>query len=277
MAENVNLSFREQRVTVPASGVVEVNFQDTRPNHVYFANNSPYNLYVSISSLVSDSVFDVIIPPYALKMFVRPELMHQIYVANVSPLGSASFVCQSFVAPFDPKNLIQTQEVVGASASGLLGIIEVTKINQALPSGTNSIGFVSLGSAIPAGANTIGKVSQVCDDANNGGTVHRKLAAATTNATNVKASAGRINWLMVSNQAAAVRFLKLYDKASAPTVGTDTPIMTIMIPAGQSIEIAPAAGIYFATGISYAMTNLIADSDTTALTANDLALNMIYK
>lgn len=277
MAEqSINNTFREQRLTVPASSVIEVNFQDTRPNHVYFANNSAYNLYVSISSLVSDSLFDMIVPPYALKMFLRPELLHQIYVANVSTLGSADFVCQSFLAPFDPKNLIQTQEIVGASASGLLGIIQVSSINGALPAGTNQIGFVKLGAEIPAGTKMIGYVGQALDASANGGTIHHKKAAASTNATSIKSSAGRVHSFTVHNSAAAAKFLKFYNKASAPTVGTDTPVLVYPVAAGQSLNVAPPGGISFNTGIAYAMTGAVADSDTTALTANDLILNLVY-
>lgn len=277
MNENLNPSYRQERVTIAAQTILEVNFQDTRPNYCYFANNSAYNLYASINPLVSNTLFDIIIPPYSTKLLARPELMHQIYINNVSPLGAADLVVISFQAPFDPRNLPQTQEIVGASAAGLLGIIEVSQITGSLPAGTNQIGFVKLGSEIPAGTQKIGKVAQDYDATDNGGTIHRALAAASTNATNVKASAGRLSWLHVSNQAAASRFLKLYNLAVAPTVGTSVPVMTIMVPAGQSIELAPPAGIYFSVGISYAMTNLIADSDTTALTANDLALNLIYK
>lgn len=38
-------------------------------------------------------------------------------------------------------------------------------------------------------------------------------------------------WSVVtSNINAAARYLKLYNKASAPTVGTDTPVLTIPLP-----------------------------------------------
>lgn len=291
MSDVLNKSYRQERFTAPAETTIEVNFQDTRPNYAYFANNSAYNLYVSINPLVSDSLFDVIIPPYSLKMFARPELMHQLYVRNVSSLGDADFVCTSFQAPFDPKNLPQTQEIVGASAAGLLGIIEISEITSPLPAGSNVIGSVDLNGSLPSGTNVIGKVNLGtidagitkigkiaidCDSLTNGGTNHKKIAAASTNATSVKASSGRIHWLSLANLTASAKFLKLYDKASAPTVGTDTPIMTIPVQANQTIELAPPPGIYFATGIAYALTGAVADSDTTALSANDVVLNLVY-
>lgn len=55
-------------------------------------------------------------------------------------------------------------------------------------------------------------------------------AANTTNATSAKAGPGYLHHISGYNAAAAARYLKLYNKASAPTVGTDTPFMTIYLP-----------------------------------------------
>jgi len=55
-------------------------------------------------------------------------------------------------------------------------------------------------------------------------------SAATTNATSAKASAGEVHVILATNTTATVKYLKLYNKASAPTVGTDTPILTIALP-----------------------------------------------
>lgn len=95
-------------------------------------------------------------------------------------------------------------------------------------------------------------------------------SAATTNATSLKASAGTLFGLTATNNGAAVMFLKLYNKASAPTVGTDVPILVASVPAnGVPLSIVlGASGHRFATGIAYATTNLIADSDTTAIAAS---------
>jgi hypothetical protein len=73
------------------------------------------------------------------------------------------------------------------------------------------------------------------------------------------------------------RFLKLYNKASAPTVGTDTPLMTIPIAAGGNSFAYMEDGIMFSNGLALATTNLVADSDTTALTANDLVVNLFWR
>lgn len=104
----------------------------------------------------------------------------------------------------------------------------------------------------------------------NGSTSSRVKAAASTNATNLKASAGQIYSIDVFNNAAYNVFLKLYNKASSPTVGTDVPVWTIPVPTGGGYAREFPRGKTFATGISYAITKLEADSDTTVVVADDL-------
>ncbi|MGI8839750.1 MAG: hypothetical protein ACR2F8_03030 [Caulobacteraceae bacterium] len=110
--------------------------------------------------------------------------------------------------------------------------------------------------------------------------MHKLIAAATTNATSVKSSAGRIYGGTVANVAASTRYLKLYNKASAPTVGTDTPVLTLPVPAGQTLSLstmlAGPLGAYFSTGIAYAITGAAADADTTAVSAGDVIVGMLY-
>lgn len=104
----------------------------------------------------------------------------------------------------------------------------------------------------------------------NGNTASRVNAANSTNATSLKASAGQLYEIDVFNVAAYNVFLKFYNKASAPTVGTDTPVITIPIQAGGGYSRTFAMGRTFATGIAYAITKLQADSDTTVVAAGDL-------
>lgn len=103
-------------------------------------------------------------------------------------------------------------------------------------------------------------------------------AAASVNATLVKNSAGVVYRISGYNANAAARYLKLYDKATAPTVGTDTPIWTEYLAPQSKFEISLPAGLYLATGIGYGLTTGVADNDTGALTAADvLALNVAYR
>src|SRR5690242_4134795 len=92
-----------------------------------------------------------------------------------------------------------------------------------------SVGFVALEGAVAT--NTDGSSNQSAPAAtanvattSGGSNDFHLISAATTNATNIKASAGQVYGYDIYNNNAAVRFVKFYNKATAPTVGTDTPI-----------------------------------------------------
>lgn len=130
---------------------------------------------------------------------------------------------------------------------------------------------------IAPGANLVGDVGNQAR-ATTGGIVapFRLLSsAATTNATLIKASAGRLFLIIGRNNVASIRYLKFYNKASAPTVGTDVPVLTIALDASSRFEIdLNPYGQFFTTGIAFAITGALADNDTTAIAAADIsALN----
>lgn len=104
----------------------------------------------------------------------------------------------------------------------------------------------------------------------NGMTSSRVNAANSTNATSLKASGGALVEIDVFNVAAYSVFLKFYNKASSPTVGTDTPFWTIPIAAVTGYSKPLKYGKWMGTGIAYAITKLQADSDTTVVAVGDL-------
>lgn len=131
------------------------------------------------------------------------------------------------------------------------------------------------GIVLAAGSNLIGKVNVVPTASSNGATASKVASAATTNAVNLKATAGQLYGIHVFNKSAAVKFLKLYNLAAAPTVGTDVPIWTVPLPAGGGFSERLPNGISFSTGIAYAITGAAADADTTAVGAGDV-LGLIH-
>lgn len=104
----------------------------------------------------------------------------------------------------------------------------------------------------------------------------KTIAAASTNATSIKASAGQLYGWQIVNNASSVRYVKFYNKASAPTVGTDVPVFTLGLAANTSANVLNSIGIAYSTGIAIAITAGIADNDTTAVSANDLVVNIFY-
>lgn len=145
---------------------------------------------------------------------------------------------------------------------------QLSALGQAAMAASTPVVIASNQTSIP--------VTQALTATANGSTASRILAAASTNATSLKASAGQLYTIDVFNAAAYNVFLKLYNKASAPTVGTDTPVMTIPVQAGGGYSKTWTMGFPFATGIAYAITKLQADSDTTVVVAGDLTGNTIW-
>lgn len=102
---------------------------------------------------------------------------------------------------------------------------------------------------------------------------------ASTNANLVKSSRGDLSNVVAWNPTGSVKYLKLYNKASAPTVGTDTPFMKIPVLATSQLNLTfPNDGLAFQTGIVFAITAGGADTDATAIAAGDVvALNIVYQ
>lgn len=149
-------------------------------------------------------------------------------------------------------------------------------VDAALPTGTNSIGTVQPGNT----ANTTPWLVTDTPATSGGLSAGRIISAATTNATSLKGSAGQVYTIIAHNINAAVRYLKLYNKATAPTVGTDTPVLTLPIPgnaAGAGFAINLDKGWAFSTGIAAAITTGVADADTGAVASNEIVINFGYK
>lgn len=177
-------------------------------------------------------------------------------------------------------------------------------IGTALPAGSNNIGDVDVLS-IAAGTNLIGKV-QLSDgtehavvDSNNrlevaayqgstwsvqdipgttgGLSISRVVAGASTNATVAKASAGHLYGFDIYNASGATSFVKFVNTASSPTAGSETVAYTVAIPTVAQVRLMFPQGIAFATGIAYFTVTGFADSNSTAVAANDLIIQVFYK
>lgn len=140
-------------------------------------------------------------------------------------------------------------------------------IGQATSANSTPVVLASDQSAIPV---------TVTPSTSGGAAIYRNLNVGATGAS-VKGTPGQAYGYVVGNQAGATRWLKLYNKATAPTVGTDTPVMTVQLPPGVSTgQFAISDGIAFGLGIGVGATQLLADADTTAPNANDVVLNLFY-
>jgi hypothetical protein len=116
--------------------------------------------------------------------------------------------------------------------------------------------------------------------------MHSRLLTADTNLTSVKGSAGQVYSIQAFGTGSAPYWLKLYNKASAPVIASDTALIVkrILVPAnataangsGLTLTLGADFGAAFSTGIAYACVGLQADTDTTATAASG-AVNIDYK
>ena len=109
-----------------------------------------------------------------------------------------------------------------------------------------------------------------------GCTPYHQVSDNTTLDDNIKGSAGQLYAYTFSNANAAARYIKLYDKATAPS-SADTPFMTVLVPAGGSTSWSCESGVVFANGLGVRACTGMTPSDNTAVAANEIAVNIAYK
>ncbi len=108
-----------------------------------------------------------------------------------------------------------------------------------------------------------------------GGAATARVVTGTTGV--IKASAGQLYSLSAYNSNAGVRYLQLYNKATAPTLSTDTPVMTFpLLATGITHVPLPSVGAAFSTGISWAYTTDDIAIPTTAGTSTELHFTAGY-
>jgi hypothetical protein len=227
----------------------------------------------------------------ALNEFVLPAILAQDYkfisvqlvgswVATVTFEGSNDNTTFYAIATTDPSS-VET----GSSTATTNRLVKIPILFQyvrarvsAYTSGTisasafghrdeNSSGLVSTIGEVVLAPETTKKIGNVGLLSDGTPSYQKFISAAGLNATAVKGSPAKLTILNIVNGAATLRYFKIYNKASAPTVGTDIPLITITLPNGSSSFTLPAfIGIDFSVGLSFACTLGVADDDTTPFT-----------
>lgn len=101
------------------------------------------------------------------------------------------------------------------------------------------------------------------------------VAAGSTNATNLKTTAGKVLGWYFANTTASWRFVKLHNLNTTPTAGAAVA-RTIGVPPNGIASFFSEGGITFATGIGYTIVTGAADADATAVTANDVVGELFW-
>lgn len=100
---------------------------------------------------------------------------------------------------------------------------------------------------------------------NQAATVAKRVALTSLHASNIGAGA-------------ALQYLKVYDKASAAAEGTDTPVLTFVLPVDFNGPLAiPANGIQFNAGIAISASEALTGAAGTTPGANEVIVNGSYR
>jgi hypothetical protein len=90
------------------------------------------------------------------------------------------------------------------------------------------------------------------------------LSATGTNSNLIHAGQTLLKALLVVNTTSTEYYLKLYDKATAPTCGTDTPLWTVPIPSTSTdqppVVLGSSDGLMFPLGLGLCITGAIAET-----------------
>jgi hypothetical protein len=185
---------------------------------------------------------------------------------------------------------VQVQGLVGlAAGTAIIGSLalnqssNVAQINGTQPLMGNGVTGIGAQRVTITSDNTAFSVNPQPTTAG-GLSTQSTLLAASNNLTFAKASAGQVYGIQAFGTGSAPYWLKLYNKASAPVVATDSALILkrILVPAnataanGGGVVLSWPHGIVFGTGIAWSAVGLQADADTTN-TAAAGAVNLDYK
>lgn len=195
-------------------------------------------------------------------------------------------------AVLDTTSTTAVTQATGTNLHAVLDTTSTTAVTQATASNLNAtvVGtgtFATQAASTQSGtwtvqpgntANTTPWLVQPSPGTANGWTISTVTAANSTNATNLKASAGTLGHVSGYNNSATLAWVSFYNTAGTPSCGTSI-VWQVMIPAnstsgGGAIEDVPA-GLNFGTGIGYCITTGIAGTGSVAASA--YVVNFGYK
>ena len=110
--------------------------------------------------------------------------------------------------------------------------------------------------------------------------IYHAKALTTLNAASIKGSAGQVYHISVFNNGSTIAYLKLYNTATAPDVGSLSTVDVIMIPgnaSGAGVEKEIANGVSYSSGIGIGLTQGMSDLDKTSATASAYIVTVYYK
>lgn len=161
------------------------------------------------------------------------------------------------------------------STQPISGSVSVSNLPGTQPVSGTVTANIGTGS-LAAGTNAIGDVgTQYRGNATGAASVAHLVSAASTNATVVKASAGRLLGWQLQNTTASIVYLKLHNTSTTPTAGASV-YMAIAIPANGRTDFRLDGGIAFTNGIAFTTVTTSPDSGSTAVTLGSIVGSLFY-
>jgi hypothetical protein len=147
---------------------------------------------------------------------------------------------------------------------------------------TDIVPEVAVANTNPNGRNTSANSSPIVPSA--APTPFHLVAAASNNATSVKASAATVMSCQLGNNSANIGYFKIYNKASPPAPATDNALLvfTGIVPGpaagggGSNFQFGPG-GLTLGTGFAIAVVGGISDTDNTSVLASAFVVNCQYE
>jgi hypothetical protein len=106
------------------------------------------------------------------------------------------------------------------------------------------------------------------------------VSTASTNPTTVRTIPTVLKAWSLANTSAATRWIRFYNKATAPVPASDAALIEWRLPlaAGARSDVSfSSGGIWFPQGLAFDITGAAPDTDATATAAGDVALNLIFE
>lgn len=265
----------------------------TTINGIFLARVGGYNSFRVRSTAWTSGTADITYKPTGLNSNVSTNwLLSAIRAATAGINGSidvplstraseATTATLLTEADFDTKigDLTETAPVTDTASSGLNGRLQ--RIAQRLTS-LIALFPATIGQKLKAGSLSVTMASDqesmpayLTANATGGASTFHLVSAATTNATNIKASPGKILGITVANTTNKERKVAFHNTAGTPTAGTGV-VRALFLQGDTTLTIQYPAGIDFSTGIAITTVTGIADANATAVAANDLIIDIDY-
>lgn len=196
------------------------------------------------------------------------------------PVSAAALPLPAGASTAAKQPALGTAGVASTDVITIQGIASGTPVTVGLAAGSNLAGKFGIDQTSPGTTNAV--APQVA--ASGGATPFHLQSGASTNATSVKASAGQLYSVQLTNTSTTnVAFVKFHDIATSPTPGTTAVKKVFTLPSAVSatqptvVVHAMPLGVSFGSGIGLSITGGSADADTTAVAAGQVIADLDYK